>query len=102
LLRVLLLRLSAVPADTEQFALLRAKGSLGANLAERGQVCVAFKGLWASVRLLVAPDLDAGLPAQRRLVNIEPRYNIAPTDFCRVKSQGVTGSIPIVSTTHTL
>jgi len=41
--------------------------------------------------------LDAGLPAQRRLVNIEPRYNIAPTDFCRVKSQGVTGSIPIVS-----
>jgi hypothetical protein len=45
---------------------------------------------------LVAPVLDAGLPAQRRLVNIEPRYNIAPTDFCRVKSQGVTGSIPIV------
>ena len=28
LLRVLLLRLSAVPADTEQLALLRAKGSL--------------------------------------------------------------------------
>ena len=47
---------------------------------------------------LVAPVLDAGLPAQRGLVNIEPRYNIAPTDFCRVKSQGVTGSIPIVST----
>ena len=47
---------------------------------------------------LVALVFDAGLPAQRRLVNIEPRYNIAPTDFCRVKSQGLTGSIPIVST----
>src|ERR1700676_267843 len=39
---------------------------------------------------LVALVFDAGLPAQRRLVNIEPRCNIAPTDFCRVKLQGVT------------
>jgi hypothetical protein len=38
------------------------------------------------------------LTGQRRLVNIELRYNIAPTDFCRVKSQGVTGSTPVVST----
>jgi hypothetical protein len=30
LLRVLLLRFNAVPADTEQLALLRAKGSLNA------------------------------------------------------------------------
>jgi hypothetical protein len=47
---------------------------------------------------LVALVFDAGLPAQRRLVNIEPRCTIAPTDFCRVKSQGVTASIPILST----
>jgi hypothetical protein len=37
LLRVLLLRLSAVPADTEQLALLRAKGSLNAPRCDRAQ-----------------------------------------------------------------
>jgi hypothetical protein len=51
---------------------------------------------------LVALVFDAGLPAQRRLVNIEPRCNIAPTDFCRVKLQGVTASIPILSTIQSL
>ena len=39
--------------------------------------------------------LAGDLPAQRRLVNIEPRYNIAPLPG---QIAGVTGSIPIVST----
>jgi hypothetical protein len=38
------------------------------------------------------------MPAYR-LVNIEARCNIAPTDFCRVKLQGITGSIPVAPQT---
>ena len=46
------------------------------------------KGHW-----LFASSCCSWMPAYR-LVNIEARCNIAPTDFCRVKLQGVTGSIP--------